>query len=77
MSSFRARNYFSNPCGWEAFARIYFYMQRHALDHEVKETAAVLDLEQTAASNRYVRALRRLEEMLLTALGSGAGESEL
>jgi RNA polymerase sigma-70 factor, ECF subfamily len=37
---------------------------RHFEELTNKETAAVLGLQQTAASNRYVRALRRLKEIL-------------
>ena len=39
------------------------------------QTAAVLGLQQTAASNRYIRAVRRLKEILSTVPGSGGAES--
>ena len=48
---------------------------RHFEELTNKETAAVLGLQQTAASNRYVRALRRLKEILSAVPGLGAGES--
>jgi RNA polymerase sigma-70 factor (ECF subfamily) len=48
---------------------------RHFEELTNKETAAVLGLQQTAASNRYVRALRRLKEILSTVPGLGVAES--
>lgn len=48
---------------------------RHFEELTNKETAAVLGLQQTAASNRYVRALRRLKEILSTVPGLGGAES--
>ena len=48
---------------------------RHFEELTNKETAAVLGLQQTAASNRYVRALRRLKEILSTVPGLGPAES--
>jgi RNA polymerase sigma-70 factor (ECF subfamily) len=38
-----------------------------------EETAAVLGVRKTAASNRYIRALRRLKEVLGPLPGWGAG----
>jgi RNA polymerase sigma-70 factor (ECF subfamily) len=48
---------------------------RHFEELTNKETAAVLGLQQTAANNRYVRALRRLKEILSTV--SGPNENKL
>jgi RNA polymerase sigma-70 factor, ECF subfamily len=48
---------------------------RHFEELTNKETAAVLGLQQTAASNRYIRALRRLKEILSTLPGLGGAES--
>ncbi len=42
---------------------------RHFEELDNSETAAVLGLHKAAASNRYVRALRRLKEMLAPTLG--------
>ena len=42
---------------------------RHFEELSNSETAAVLGLHKAAASNRYVRALRRLKEILAPALG--------
>ena len=44
---------------------------RHFEELNNNETAAVLGLHKAAASNRYVRALRRLKEILAPALGLG------
>ena len=44
---------------------------RHFEELNNSETAAVLGLHKAAASNRYVRALRRLKEILAPALGLG------
>jgi RNA polymerase sigma-70 factor (ECF subfamily) len=44
---------------------------RHFEELSNSETAAVLGLHKAAASNRYVRALRRLKEILAPALGLG------
>lgn len=46
---------------------------RHFEDLTNGEVAAVLGLKKAAASNRYVRALKRLRE-IMTAAGAGAGE---
>jgi RNA polymerase sigma-70 factor, ECF subfamily len=46
---------------------------RHFEELNNSETAAVLGLHKAAASNRYVRALRRLKEILAPALGPGDG----
>jgi RNA polymerase sigma-70 factor, ECF subfamily len=46
---------------------------RHFEELTNKETAAVLGLQQTAASNRYIRALRRLKEILSTISGPAVG----
>ncbi len=48
---------------------------RHFEELSNKETAAVLGLQQAAASNRYVRALRRLKELLSTIPGLRENES--
>ena len=48
---------------------------RHFEELTNKETAAVLGLQQAAASNRYVRALRRLKEILSNIDGLRANES--
>jgi RNA polymerase sigma-70 factor (ECF subfamily) len=52
---------------------------RHFEELSNSETAAVLGLHKAAASNRYVRALRRLKEILAPALGLGddSGASRL
>ena len=52
---------------------------RHFEELNNSETAAVLGLHKAAASNRYVRALRRLKEILAPALGLGedSGASRL
>jgi RNA polymerase sigma-70 factor (ECF subfamily) len=52
---------------------------RHFEELTNSETAAVLGLHKAAASNRYVRALRRLKEILAPALGLGddSGPSQL
>jgi RNA polymerase sigma-70 factor, ECF subfamily len=52
---------------------------RHFEELTNSETAAVLGLHKAAASNRYVRALRRLKEILAPALGLGddSGPSRL
>jgi hypothetical protein len=42
---------------------------RHFEELNNGETAAVLGIHKAAASNRYVRALRRLKEILSPALG--------
>jgi RNA polymerase sigma-70 factor (ECF subfamily) len=42
---------------------------RHFEELNNNETAAVLGIHKAAASNRYVRALRRLKEILAPALG--------
>ena len=47
---------------------------RHFEELSNKETAAVLGLQQAAASNRYVRALRRLKEILSTIPGLQGNE---
>jgi RNA polymerase sigma-70 factor (ECF subfamily) len=47
---------------------------RHFEELSNKETAAVLGLQQTAASNCYVRALRRLKEILSTVPGFQGNE---
>jgi RNA polymerase sigma-70 factor (ECF subfamily) len=44
---------------------------RHFEELTNKETAAVLGLQQAAASNRYIRALRRLKEILSSISGPG------
>ncbi len=46
---------------------------RHFEELSNSETAAVLGLHKAAASNRYVRALRRLKEILAPTLGLGDG----
>ena len=46
---------------------------RHFEDLTNGEVAAVLGLKKAAASNRYVRALKRLRE-IMTAAGAGAGD---
>jgi RNA polymerase sigma-70 factor, ECF subfamily len=46
---------------------------RHFEELNNSETAAVLGLQKAAASNRYVRALRRLKEILAPTLGLGDG----
>jgi RNA polymerase sigma-70 factor, ECF subfamily len=46
---------------------------RHFEELNNSETAAVLGLHKAAASNRYVRALRRLKEILAPTLGLGDG----
>jgi RNA polymerase sigma-70 factor, ECF subfamily len=46
---------------------------RHFEELSNGETAAVLGLHKAAASNRYVRALRRLKEILAPTLGLGDG----
>ncbi len=46
---------------------------RHFEELSNSETAAVLGLHKAAASNRYVRALRRLKEILTPMLGLGDG----
>ncbi len=46
---------------------------RHFEELNNSETAAVLGLHKAAASNRYVRALRRLKEILAPSLGLGDG----
>jgi RNA polymerase sigma-70 factor, ECF subfamily len=48
---------------------------RHFEELNNSETAAVLGLHKAAASNRYVRALRRLKEVLAPTLGLG-GDSD-
>jgi RNA polymerase sigma-70 factor (ECF subfamily) len=48
---------------------------RHFEELTNKETAAVLGLQQTAASNRYVRALKRLKEILSTVPGFPGNQS--
>ncbi len=50
---------------------------RHFEDLSNRETAAVLGLQQAAASNRYVRALRRLKEILSTIPGVGEDKSRV
>ena len=47
---------------------------RHFEELTNKETAAVLGVQQAAASNRYVRALGRLKAIMSTVPGFGAGE---
>lgn len=47
---------------------------RHFEELSNKETAAVLGLQQAAASNRYVRALGRLKEIMSTVPGHGGDE---
>lgn len=46
---------------------------RHFEELSNSDTAAVLGLHKAAASNRYVRALRRLKEILAPTLGLGDG----
>jgi RNA polymerase sigma-70 factor (ECF subfamily) len=46
---------------------------RHFEELNNGETAAVLGIHKAAASNRYVRALRRLKEILAPMLGPGGG----
>ena len=46
---------------------------RHFEELSNSETASVLGLHKAAASNRYVRALRRLKEILAPMLGLGDG----
>jgi RNA polymerase sigma-70 factor, ECF subfamily len=46
---------------------------RHFEELTNSETAAVLGIHKAAASNRYVRALRRLKEILAPMLGLGDG----
>ena len=46
---------------------------RHFEELNNSEAAAVLGLHKAAASNRYVRALRRLKEILSPALGLADG----
>jgi RNA polymerase sigma-70 factor (ECF subfamily) len=46
---------------------------RHFEELTNSETAAVLEIHKAAASNRYVRALRRLKEILAPMLGLGDG----
>jgi RNA polymerase sigma-70 factor (ECF subfamily) len=48
---------------------------RHFEELTNKETAAVLGLQQAAASNRYIRALRRVKEILTRVHGIGRSES--
>jgi RNA polymerase sigma-70 factor (ECF subfamily) len=52
---------------------------RHFEELNNNETAAVLGIHKAAASNRYVRALRRLKEILSPTLGlvdePGAGRA--
>ena len=48
---------------------------RHFEELSNKETAEVLGLQQAAASNRYIRALRRLKEILSTVPGLQGNES--
>jgi RNA polymerase sigma-70 factor, ECF subfamily len=48
---------------------------RHFEELTNKETAAVLGLKQTAASNRYIRALGRLKAILSSVPGVGGAES--
>jgi RNA polymerase sigma-70 factor (ECF subfamily) len=50
---------------------------RHFEELTNKETAVVLGLQQAAASNRYVRALLRLKEILSTIPGPQGMEGGL
>ena len=50
---------------------------RHFEELTNSETAAVLEIHKAAASNRYVRALRRLKEILAPMLGLGDGPGGL
>ena len=50
---------------------------RHFEELNNSETAAVLGLHKAAASNRYVRALRRLKDILAPTLGLGDGSGSL
>ena len=49
---------------------------RHFEELTNSETAAVLEIHKAAASNRYVRALRRLKEILAPMLGLGDGPED-
>jgi RNA polymerase sigma-70 factor, ECF subfamily len=48
---------------------------RHFEELSNSEAATVLGLSKTAASNRYIRALKRLKEILATLPGIGPNSS--